>query len=256
MEWNPQDYLKFEKERTRPSNDLINSLENFIPDSVVDIGCGPGNSTSRLLRKWPKADILGVDSSDRMIKSAMDNYPSLNWRVCEIGKDLIQDKFDLVFSNAAIQWIPEHNLLLKEFYSMLKDGGRLAVQLPLFFNMRLGKIIKEVSESPRWNSLLRDINFSFYINDQSYYYNSLIGAGFKNINIWETRYFHIFPNHRYIMDMIASTGLKPYLERLDRAEDRELFNKLVLNRVEREYKSEVDGTVLFPFIRLFFTGER
>lgn len=254
-DWNPELYLQFRNERGVPSDDLINSLEDFTPKKIIDIGCGPGNSTLKLAGRWPGSKIYGVDSSEAMIEKAKNTNTDIEWAIKKIGKDKITGKYDLIFSNAVIQWIPDHDKLFREFYNQLNSNGRVAVQIPLFFDMKLGFIIKDVAESPRWNSLVREVTNNFYISEYGDYYDILSRIGYKKIRIWETRYMHIFPSHNSIIEMIRSTGLKPYLEKLDK-KNTELFENMVRRKVEESYQVQEDGSVILPFHRLFMIGTR
>lgn len=254
-DWNPELYMQFSSERGIPTNDLINSLGSFEPRKIIDIGCGPGNSTLELAKRWPDSFLCGVDSSENMIEEARRCYPDIEWDQRKVGKDELKGKYDLIFSNAAIQWIPDHDKLFKEFYNHLNENGRIAIQIPLFFNMKLGVIIKDVAESPRWNTDVRGVTNNFFISEPGDYYDILSRCGFGKIRLWESRYMHIFPGHNSIIEMMRSTGLRPYLEKLS-VGDAALFEKLVRERVEDSYSFQEDGSVILPFHRLFITGTR
>src|SRR5208337_5518052 len=105
--WNPELYLKFKNERTRPSIDLVSRIDIEAPERIIDIGCGPGNSTQVLHGRWPLADITGVDKSEEMIKKASGDYPDQKWAVGDASSLKAETPFDVVFSNAALQWIPK-----------------------------------------------------------------------------------------------------------------------------------------------------
>jgi len=121
MNWNSEQYLKFKSERTQPAVDLANRIKTNRSKKILDVGCGPGNSTQVLYEKFPRAYILGIDSSQDMIDAAKKNYPYMDFRLCDASKDLTElDKdFDIVFSNACIQWIPDHERLLKNMIDLL-----------------------------------------------------------------------------------------------------------------------------------------
>lgn len=131
-DWNSNQYMKFGAERTQPSIDLVNRIADINPNRILDIGCGPGNSTDRLAKQFPNADILGVDFSEDMLKEARTTYPELRFEHSCIPDDLdkLDGKFDLIFSNACIHWIPNHESLLPAIFDKLSDGGTLAVQIP------------------------------------------------------------------------------------------------------------------------------
>jgi len=119
--WDPNLYLRFEKERTQPAKDLISRIELENPERIIDIGCGPGNSTAQLFARWPHAGILGIDSSEEMIQKAGVTYPDMKWAVHDITEDLSGfGVFDLVFSNAVIQWVSDQHLLLTRLFAILK----------------------------------------------------------------------------------------------------------------------------------------
>lgn len=114
-DWNPDLHLKFDKERIQPTIDLLSRIEFDSPSKIIDIGCGPGNSTQILAQRWPKSQITGIDNSQAMIDKACHDFPDQEWKLLDDGSDKLQGKFDIVFSNAAIQWIPNHFELLQKF---------------------------------------------------------------------------------------------------------------------------------------------
>jgi len=254
-DWNPELYLKFDKERTQPSIDLVSRIDFANPKKIIDIGCGPGNSTQILVHKWPDAAVTGIDSSPAMIEKAKKDYPKQNWQIIDAGKDEITEKYDIVFSNAAIQWIPDHTKLLKKFYNLLSDNGLIAIQIPLFWDMLLGKAIAKIATNPRWASKTREVKSLFTIHDYSFYYD-LLWALFNSVEIWESNYIHVLDSHMAILELIRSTGLKPYLEKLENDLERNDFSDLVLKAIQKDYPLQRNGKVLFPFKRLFFIAKK
>lgn len=250
-DWNPDLYLKYDKERIQPSIDLVSRIKTENPAKIIDIGCGPGNSTQILSERWPDSQITGVDNSQAMIDKARNDYPNQDWRLLDAGKDKITDKFDIVFSNATIQWIPNHFELLKKFKDILTDKGLIAIQLPLFFDMPLGKSIARISLESKWSDATKSVNELFTIHNYSDYYD-FVSTLFNSIEIWESNYVHIMESHYSILDMIRSTGLRPYLERLDNDADKTDFEERVLADIKKNYPLQKNGKVLFPFKRLFF----
>ena len=254
-DWNPDLYLKFDKERIRPSIDLVARIDCDTPGKIIDIGCGPGNSTQILVNRWPDSDIIGADNSPAMIKKATADFPNQKWILFDAGNDNINDKFDLVFSNATIQWIPNHDKLLKRFADLLKDTGILAVQLPLFFDMPLSKSISEIARQDKWKVATQGVDNLFTINTSAYYYDHL-AKYFSEIDIWTTDYYHVMESQSSILEMIRSTGLKPYLERLADDNEKKQFETLVLEKIKQDYPLQNNGKVLFPFKRLFFVAKK
>jgi trans-aconitate 2-methyltransferase len=254
-DWNPNLYLKFDEERTQPSIDLVSRISFDNPSKIIDIGCGPGNSTQVLVQRWPDSEIIGIDNSPAMIEKARMDYPNQDWQILDAGLDDMKGNFDIVFSNATIQWIPNHANLFKKFHNILSDNGILAIQIPLFWDMPLGKSIASIAADDRWNSETEGVTSLFTIHDPSYYYD-ILSEQFHSIEMWETQYFHILNSQLSILEMIRSTGLRPFLDRLDNENDKNDFEALVLKKIEKDYPLQKDGKVLFPFKRLFFTAKK
>ncbi len=254
-DWNPDLYLKFGKERTQPAIDLIARLDVDHPETIIDIGCGPGNSTQVLAAKWPHAKIVGTDISPAMIEKAKQDFPDGEWMLFDARKDEMNRKFDLIFSNAAIQWIPDHKKLIERFSDLLKEKGAIAVQVPQFWDMPLGASTAEIAGQHRWVAKTAGVRNLFTNHNHTFYYDCL-SEHFTDITIWETWYMHIMESHRAILEMIRSTGLKPYLERLPDEKERFAFRYSVLESIRQCYPAQKDGKVIFPFKRLFFIAKR
>jgi trans-aconitate 2-methyltransferase len=253
-DWNPEQYLKFNRERIQPSIDLVSRIYFNKPESIIDIGCGPGNSTQILVSRWPGARIIGVDNSPAMIAKAKMDYPAQDWLLADAGKDQIEGNFDIVFSNATIQWIPDHAGLIKKLFRLLTDNGLLAVQIPMFWDMPVGKGLLKISGESPYKQPTQGVKELFTIHDYSFYFDQLSELS-ESIDIWETSYFHIMESHFSILEMIRSTGLKPYLDKLQKS-DKNTFEKLVLEEIKKDYKVQTNGKVLFPFKRLFFIAKK
>jgi trans-aconitate 2-methyltransferase len=254
-DWNPELYLKFDKERTQPSIDLVSRIDFDKPEKIIDIGCGPGNSTQILALKWPDSHITGIDNSPNMIKKAKNDYPKQDWRILDVSTDEFYEKFDIVFSNATIQWIPDHTKLLRKFYNLLSDKGVIAVQIPMFWDMPLGKAISRIATNNRWDSVTNGVIDLFTIHNYSFYYDNLSELC-HSIDIWESDYIHILDSQLSILKMIRSTGLKPFLERLGSDSDKKDFEEMVLKEIIKDYPLQKNGKVLFPFKRLFFIAKK
>ena len=236
-DWNPNLYMQFRSERTQPSIDLISKINTVEPKSIIDVGCGPGNSTQVLVNRWPKARITGLDSSSAMIQKAKHDYPKQDWIVAEALSYESEIRHDIVFSNAVIQWIPNHENLLKKLHGFLSEDGLIAIQVPLFWDMPIGKAIDETANDSRWKDLMDGVADLFTIHNYSFYYDHLSSL-FNSIDIWETSYFHILDSHMAIIEMMRSTGLKPYLEKFDNNLAINHFEKKVLAEIEKAYPKQ------------------
>jgi len=251
-DWKPDLYLKFAQERTQPSIDLAAKIRTDEPRRILDIGCGPGNSTNVLKARWPQAQVVGLDSSNSMIAEAKAKYPADEWVCADASGDLAQlGTFDIVFSNAAIQWMPDHERLLRHFFKMLNPGGVLAVQVPNTEFMPIYIELGRLAASDKWKGRLAGFTSSHSLHNADFYYNILCKLS-GTVDLWETRYFHIMKSHADMVKWYSSTGLKPYLDCLKdetlRAEFLDDFEKAL----RKVYPVQADGKVLFPFTRIFF----
>ncbi|EKF85585.1 methyltransferase domain-containing protein [Methanobacterium formicicum] len=252
-DWNPELYLKFNEERTQPAKDLAARINIENPGKIMDVGCGPGNSTNILSSRWPESELVGIDSSVSMIESAMKNYPDIEWRIEDATKMETEEKYDIIFSNATIQWIPDQKKLISDLVGMLETGGALAVQVPMYHNMPASHVIDGVSLTGRWKELTSGASDAFTFHSSDYYYH-ILSSQVKSINMWQTSYFHIMPSHENIVEMLKSTGMRKFLDMLETREEKLEFEKDVLKEIKKAYSSQKDGNVLFPFKRLFFIG--
>lgn len=253
--WNPDAYMKFGNERTRPSIDLVGRIDLADPASVVDIGCGPGNSTQVLRERWPKASVIGLDSSPRMIEKARAAFPAGEWVLADAASWAPDGRYDLIFSNATLQWIPDHDALIGRLFERVARGGALAVQVPANSGSPLHQALLRTARSPEWRTATAGCENLITYQDAAFYYDRLRGRTGR-LDIWETTYFHVMESRRDLVEWYASTGLRPYLERLAGDHEREAFRNRVLSECESGYPLRADGRVLFPFKRLFFVAYR
>ncbi|KFI56755.1 ribosomal RNA large subunit methyltransferase J-like protein [Bifidobacterium callitrichos DSM 23973] len=255
--WDSEQYLRFNTERTQPSRDLAAQLP--AADAimrVLDIGCGPGNSTAVLRERYPHARILGVDSSPDMIAAARAAHPDIDFALCDVSQksqlDALPHDFDVVFSNACIQWVPDHPHLIPNLLGLLREGGTLAVQTPMNYEEPIHRIIAELVHSPRYADRLPQQREFFNLTPPDYW--ELLHAHAVRFRMWKTTYMHTLPSHEAIMDWYRGTGLRPYLQALADGAERADFERLVFDRVRNEYPTQSDGSIIFPFPRFFFTA--
>ena len=254
--WNPELYLKFQRERTQPSRDLVQRIELEGPETILDLGCGPGNSAAVLAERWPGARITGVDNSDEMIARARADYPQWEWVLADARELPASPRYDLVYSNAAIQWIPRHETLIPKLFALVRRGGALAVQVPMWEGMAVRQVIESVAREPRFLGASSDVPSPLVFHGPRFYYDLLARSGAAPIAIWDTTYHHEMESHEMIVEMMRSTGMRPYLERLESDDERKAFLAAVLEGVEREYPAQANGRVLYGFHRLFFVAYR
>jgi trans-aconitate 2-methyltransferase len=254
MDWNPSLYLKFQAERTQPSIDLVNRIHLSDPADIIDLGCGPGNSTEILFKRWPKARVSGLDSSEKMIEKANQDYPGYEWILADAAEFKPQTRYDLVFSNAALQWIPDHLKLLPQIIGWLKPGGLLAMQVPANNESALHLALLKVARSDRWIEFTRNCDSKIVYHQADYYY-SLLCKLCQNLNVWETIYYHVLDTHQALIEWYRSTGMRTYLEQLPDDASRFEFENEVLKEAIAAYPFQSNNKVIYPFRRLFFMAE-
>ncbi len=251
--WNPDQYLKFMGERTQPSVDLTARIEIENPKSIIDIGCGPGNSTLVLRRKWNEAQLFGLDSSPEMIDKARADMPDIEWTVGDATNFEFERGYDVVFSNAALQWMQHHETLVPRLFAVVNHGGALAVQVPANQDSAIQKAIVEISITSRWSENLAGIDRRMVHFPAEYYYNILSKMS-SGLDLWETTYYHILNSPRDLVEWYKGTGMRPYLERLPDDQSRSEFENEVLRECQNSYLPQKNGKVLFPFKRIFFVA--
>lgn len=250
-DWNPDLYLKFERERTQPVKDLVARIELQDPARILDLGCGPGNSTAVLKGRWPTASVIGLDKSEAMLEKARTSGLAAEWLKADVGSDLTHlGKFDAVVANASLQWLPNHDELLPRLMQLVERGGALAVQIPKFPDMPIAKTIVAVTRLPQFAALFDGFESGMHYFGDRFYYDVLCPLS-RAVELWVTHYYHVLANQPAIIDWIKSTGMRPYLEHLPEAQ-RDGFMAEVLEHVKPAYPVQSDGRVLFIFKRLFF----
>ena len=255
-DWKPDLYLKYEKERTQPSVDLVSRINIENPKRVIDIGCGPGNSTNVLKNKWPESEIIGLDNSEAMLSKARSKYSGINWICEDASNDLSAlGKFDIVFSNAAIQWIPEQELLIKKLFGMLNDDGVLAVQVPYTKNMLIQTELIKLISGEKWKNCFLNVSENHSKNSADFYYNVLCNLT-KDVELWETNYFHVMDTHSDIVKWYSRSGLRNYLDSLKDNEQKASFINDYETALKGKYPLQINGKVLFPFTRVLFTAKK
>ena len=248
--WDAQQYLKFAEERARPCAELIQRISLESPGVIVDMGCGPGNSTAMLVRRWPQAHITGMDSSADMIATARRSYPHQHWIEADISTWQSPHRLDLIFSNAALQWVDNHAILLPRLMNMLNPAGALAVQMPPNDHSAAAHtLISELAASGPWRDKFPVPVRRWYCHELEFYYD-LLSTQSTRLDLWTSQYIHILNSASDIVEWYKGTGLRPYLDALPPA-DREAFITAYRNLVTTAYPPQRDGRVLFAFRRLF-----
>jgi trans-aconitate 2-methyltransferase len=253
--WDPGEYMRFGDERTRPSIDLVSRIAAENPASVIDLGCGPGNSTRVLQQRWPCARVTGLDSSAQMIGTAGEEHPDGDWILSPIEDWSPAQAFDVVFSNAALQWLPGHGPLVERLFGHVLPGGALAFQIPSADYALVRTLIHDIALDGPWAPRMAGPLGALTMESPSFYYDHLAPAA-RALDIWETEYIHVMDSPSAIVGWIASTGLRPFLDVLESEGESDEFVARLQERVRQSYPTRTDGRVLFPFKRTFVIAYR
>jgi trans-aconitate 2-methyltransferase len=254
-DWDANQYLRFEDERTRPPLDLIQRVGLRAPTRCIDLGCGPGNSTELVAARFPDAEVTGLDSSPDMIEKARKRLPQLSFVLANLDDWSAGPDYDLIFANAVLQWLPDHASLFPRLAGALKPGGQLAVQMPNNLAEPSHVAMAETAAEGPWAGRLVEAAAARAPMGSFSDYRRWLAAAGCTVDLWQTTYVHALAGHDAIVEWFKSTALKPYLDPLP-ADEREGFLARYKERIAPAYPVEPDGKVLLRFPRLFILATR
>jgi trans-aconitate 2-methyltransferase len=247
--WDPAQYLRFGNERLRPALDLLAQIPLNAPACVVDLGCGAGNVTAILRQRFSDADIIGVDGSESMLGKARGAAPNCTFERADFFQWQPHHKLDLIYSNAALQWVDRHSTLFPRLLSFLAPGGVLAVQMPNMLATPLHQVSRQLAASGEWSQELGDVIPQPGILSATDYWD-ILRPQVQSLEMWQTTYMHALQGENAVMEWASGSGLRPYLDRL--SDDRKsTFRQAYADAVRSHYPPRADGTTILPFHRLF-----
>lgn len=254
-DWSPELYLRFASERTRPAVELLARVPLHSKRQIFDLGCGPGNSTAVLMEAFPESEVTGIDLSPSMLKRAREQVSGAHFMQGDLQSWLPPSDADLLFSNATFQWIPDHAAVMVRLLSSLKPGAVLAIQMPDNVDEPSHVAMREVAADGRWRERLGGAVGAREKILSPHAYHDLLSDHATFIDLWRTTYYHHLANHAAIVEFVASTGLRPYLDPLS-VEQQVEFKESYLRVLQQIYPTQADGTVMLPFPRLFIVAVR
>ena len=254
MAWNPEQYLKFAEPRLRPAVDLLTRVNAANPARVFDLGCGAGNVTRLLKARWPDAQIVGVDDSAEMLARAAKSVAAVNWVQHSLADWQPEHAADIIFSNAALHWLPDHGALFSKLVAKIVPGGVLAVQMPRNFGAPSHMMIAETVLAGPWRAKLEPMLRPAPVATPDVYYDLLNGL-VTNLDIWESEYLHVLEGVDPVKEWTKGTWLTQFLGALSAAEAT-AFEADYASRVRVAYPARGDGKTLFPFRRLFIVATK
>jgi len=254
-DWSAAQYLKFEHERTRPARDLLAKVPLDDPRRVVDLGCGPGNSTELLIERFPKAEVVGLDLSPAMLRQARERLPRGRFIEADLSSWTPEPGTDLLFGNAVFHWVPDHANVLRRLLQALGPGGVLAVQMPDNATQPAVALMDQLVTRGPWAAATAQVKrrHKELLRPEEYY--DLFRPLCSHIDIWHTHYNHLMENHASVAEWFKGSGLRPLLAPLD-APMREAFLAKYSEEITLAYPPRCDGKVMLRFPRLFIVAVR
>lgn len=251
-QWNPGQYLKFAGHRLRPALDLLARIDADRPEAVYDLGCGAGNVTRMLAERWPEAVVVGVDSSPEMLERARADCPRIAWACADLAAWVPETPADVLYSNAALHWLPDHAKLFARLMAALKPGGTLAVQMPRNWSEPSHTCMRAAAGP--WLEKLAPVLPGVPVAPPEDYYGILAPLA-AEVDIWETVYLQILNGDNAVAEWTKGSALKPVLDALDDGE-RDAYFAAYSALLAEAYPKRADGRTPFPFKRLFIVARR
>ncbi|SKA21203.1 trans-aconitate 2-methyltransferase [Consotaella salsifontis] len=254
-DWNADLYLKFADERTRPARELLARVPLESAATAVDLGCGPGNSTALIAERFPEAAITGVDTSPAMLEKARAALPNCTFIEGDVATYAPEWPADLIFGNAVLQWLGDHESLFPLLMQRLAPGGALAIQMPDNLGEPSHRAMRETAADGPWAGKLSRAAASRtkILSTEAYY--DLLAPLADEIDVWRTTYSHVMEGPAAIVTWLKATGLRPFLAPLDESEQTG-FLAAYEARLSESYRPRADGKVLLHFPRLFIVARR
>lgn len=262
LTWAADAYLAFGDHRLRPALELLSRIDTS-PRSIVDLGCGAGGPTRWLARRWPDATLVGIDHSDSMLETARasdraesdSRARAIDWRQGDVAawRPDDDDAPDLIFSNACLHWIGDHDALFPRLLSDLAPGGVLAVQMPLSWPQPSHRLMREVLDDLGLTARVPTL-YQRPVDEPDVYMRRFRGLT-AQLDVWTTTYQQVMTGEEPVYRFVLSTGLRTVQDALD-GDEWSRFEPEYRGRLLTAYPREADGTTIFPFRRLFLVATK
>lgn len=256
VDWDPALYRRYEDERTRPAAELLARVPLAQAARVVDLGCGPGNSTALLAERFPGTQVLGIDTSGPMLAEARERLPQARFEQGDIAAWAPEGPApDLIYANAALQWVPDHERLVPRLFELLAPGGVLAVQMPDNRQEPTHRLMRELAGRAPWAAHIGDANRvrTELLPIGGYY--DLLAPRAAAVDVWHTVYQHPLASAAAIVEWVCGTGLRPFVDPLP-PELKKSYLAEYERGVEAAYAPRADGRRLLAFPRMFIVARR
>lgn len=250
-DWNPELYLRFKAARFAPVADLLNLTQPKTRGEVIDLGCGTGDATALLAERMKDCSVLGIDSSRAMLERARAHKgTNLRFEHSDIAE--VGGQWDTIFSNAAIQWLPDHPALLQGLWTRLRPGGRMAIQVPANHAYFANHLREVVAALEPFREALRGFELQTSVRPLHEYAQILYRLKAHDTIAFEKIYPAILPSSDAVFEWLTSTTLRPYWQHLPDALHKPFADE-IRARLRAHYGQ---GEVFFPYRRILFAGTK
>jgi trans-aconitate 2-methyltransferase len=229
-------------------------IPDFAPRHIADLGAGAGNVTRLIKERWPDANVVGVEGSPEMVAAGRKAAPEVEWQQQDLASWNPAGQYDLIYSNAALHWLPDHAVLFPSLMGKLASGGILAVQMPRNFLAPSHVLIGETALNGPWRSKVEHLVTPPPVQPPSFYHELLAPLS-NDVDIWETEYLQVLEGGNPVKEWTKGTWLTRYLDVLQ-GNEKAAFEAAYGERVAKAYPKNSAGQTLFPFRRLFMVVQR
>jgi trans-aconitate 2-methyltransferase len=246
--------LKFAQPRLRPAIELLLRVDLHAPGVIYDLGCGTGTVTRLIADRWPDAGVLGIDGSGEMLARAREGGGRPRWLQRDLAGWRPEQPADLIYSNAALHWLPDHRQLFPALVAGLAPGGVLAVQMPRNFSAPSHTAIADTVRDGAWRERLEPLVRPTPVAEPAWYLDLLAPLS-ADVDVWETEYYQVLHGTDPVKEWTKGTWLAPFLAALD-GDQRPAFEAAYAQRVASAYPRRADGSTVLPFRRLFIVARK
>jgi len=256
--WDPTQYSKFDRQRLRPAFDLLDQIHHDGPSLVYDLGTGRGQMARVMAERWPGAEVIGTDTSPEMLAEASVTPSRVRWVEHDVRDWDPPEPPDIIYSNAMLHWVPDHDELLVKLARSLRSGGVLAIQMPLSWGEPSHRLMREVLAGKRGEPIgpseLRTRMARRPVAEPAHYHR-LLRSVCVAVEVWKTVFHQELTGDDAVLEWVTGTGLRPVLEALE-GDDRDFFLDIYRAELGAAYPPEQDGTTMYPFPRLFIVANQ
>ena len=259
--WDPGQYLRYGGHRLRPAIELFQRVDLDAPVRCWDIGCGNGEIARAMTERWPAAQVVGLDASAEMLEKAKSQPGSdkVDWRQADISNWEPSEPADVIYTNATLQWLTDHETLFPRLMQCVAPGGVFAAQMPLSWGQASHRLLREILNEGNGGKgygtdTLRQTVARKWVDEAAVYYDRLRPHA-SDVDIWEVTYQQVLSGDDPVLEWVKGSALRPVLTELG----PNMAAKYLVEygaALRDAYPRREDGTTLYPFARLFMVAKR